>query len=66
MVAWPCDPRRRNTPPTPSSFAKATEDKWLRRGKERENNMKSKTKNKLVAFVKEAIRAAVAAVAGVA
>ncbi len=30
------------------------------------NNMKSKTKDKIVAFVKEAIRAAVAAIMGVA
>ena len=36
-----------------------------RQGKQR-NNKKSKTKNKLVAFLKEAIRAAVAAIMGVA
>jgi len=59
-------PINANNPPTPSSFAKATEDKWLRRGKKEKHSMKSKTKNKLVAFVKEAIRAAVAAIMGVA
>jgi hypothetical protein len=37
---WPrgrAFPRQSNNPPTPSSFAKATEDKWLRRGKDKEN-----------------------------
>ena len=89
-AAWPCvsPPVNANNPPThlrcfgvarnpptPSSFAKATEDKWLRRGnpptpsgcgavKKGKHTVKSKTKNKLVAFVKEAIRAAVAAIMG--